>query len=137
MKLEIKKSKSIQQLKQEFQSFFSNLKIEFYQSSHQKGEGSEKDDLLSESISLENASSELKEGTLSILVATTAAELEQSFARDFGLNVQVFRKSGEVWLQTIAVDSMTLVELNEKGKDKESQLPEDPIVNAMDRQELE
>lgn len=137
MKLEINKFKTIQQLKAEFQALFTNLKIEFYQSSHQKGEGSEKDDLLPETISLENATENLREGTLTILVATTAAELEHSFARDFGLNVQVFRKSGDVWLQTIALDSLTLVELNEKGKSKEDQLPEDPIVDAMDRQELE
>ena len=41
------------------------------------------------------------------------AELENDFSGQFGLQVQVFRKSGEVWLQTTKTDNWTLIEQNQ------------------------
>jgi hypothetical protein len=45
----------------------------------------------------------------------TVAELERLFVENFGLNAQVFRRSGTLWLQTSATDNWTLAEQNRKG----------------------
>ena len=66
------------------------------------------------------------------------AELENAFAKSFGFAVQVFRKSGNVWLQTTATDDWTLEEQNLKATEIEKQTAlEKNIIDANDRQELE
>jgi hypothetical protein len=45
------------------------------------------------------------------------SELEELFQEVFGLSVQIFRKSGENWLQTTTTDFWTLNQQNNKGKD--------------------
>jgi hypothetical protein len=42
-------------------------------------------------------------------------QLERLFEQEFGLHVQVFRKSGNIWLMTTVSDSLTLEEQNFKG----------------------
>ena len=43
--------------------------------------------------------------------------LEQHFNDHFGINIQVFRKSGKSWLQTTTTDEWTLTEQNKKGEE--------------------
>lgn len=64
------------------------------------------------------------------------SELESVFTETFGLSVQVFRKLGNVWLQTTTTDNWTLAEQNQKASEKEG-APEENIIDSMDRQELE
>ncbi len=45
----------------------------------------------------------------------SVSELEQLFLTKYGLNAQVFRRSGNLWLQTSATDHWTLAEQNRKG----------------------
>jgi hypothetical protein len=43
------------------------------------------------------------------------SKVEMGFQESFGISVQVFRKSGKVWLETSATDCWTLEEQNEQG----------------------
>ncbi|MCB9282875.1 MAG: hypothetical protein H6563_02280 [Lewinellaceae bacterium] len=56
-----------------------------------------------------------QEGQLSIHGNVKVRSLESSFLENFGLNVQVFRLSGNLWLQTTSTDEWTLHEQNRKG----------------------
>ncbi len=56
-------------------------------------------------------------GMLTITPNMTVAELEQNFNDVYGLSVQVFRKSGNVWLETTATDDWTLKSQNEQGQE--------------------
>lgn len=47
----------------------------------------------------------------------TVTDLEQSFNTIYGLGVQVFRKSGKIWLETTVTDGWTLEEQNRQGED--------------------
>ena len=77
-------------------------------------------------------------GTININGLMKVAELESAFFVTFGLAVQVFRKSGKVWLQTTATDDWTLEEQNLKATEIENQTaPKKNIIDAGDRQELE
>jgi hypothetical protein len=67
--------------------------------------------------------------TISIIV-------ENAFEEMYGLSVQVFRKSGNTWLQTTTSDSWTLNEQNQKALEKHEVIKEDS-VDAMDLQDLE
>lgn len=45
----------------------------------------------------------------------TVAELEKQFEESYSLYVQVYRKSKELWLQTINTDNWTIAKQNLKG----------------------
>lgn len=47
-------------------------------------------------------------GQIEITDAMTVHELENAFIDQFGLCVQVFRKSGNIWLETTMTDNWTL-----------------------------
>jgi hypothetical protein len=44
------------------------------------------------------------------------SELEQLLGNRYGLGVQVFRKAGNSWVETILTDSWTLEEQNNEGQ---------------------
>ena len=47
----------------------------------------------------------------------TVAELEGKFRNEYGLEVQVSRKSGLLWLETTMTDNWSLEKQNEHGRD--------------------
>jgi hypothetical protein len=47
----------------------------------------------------------------------TVQELERVFQDELGLYVQVFRKSGKVWLETTATDNWSLYKQNMEGQE--------------------
>ncbi|HEX6427897.1 MAG TPA: hypothetical protein VF008_09440 [Niastella sp.] len=55
------------------------------------------------------------EGALDISDSMTVGELENAFRKNFGLNVQVSRKSGNLWLETTISDKWTLKAQNDHG----------------------
>ncbi|MGC4231711.1 MAG: hypothetical protein QM594_01740 [Niabella sp.] len=58
----------------------------------------------------------LREGAVDINSDITVAELSNSFAA-FGLRIEVFRKSGNVWVETFLTDSWTLQQQNKAGEE--------------------
>ena len=110
MKLHIKGEKPLKEIKQEFNILFSHLKIEFFHHSHVAGEASPLSDELNEDTIVNDIRKQSNEGELSFSEKTSVFELEDLFKNNFGLNAQVFRKSGNVWLQTTATDDWTLEE---------------------------
>lgn len=136
MDLEIDKSKKIISIQKEFQKRFPFLKIEFYKKAHSKGEGSAKENSLKSDLTIAEAQKKNASGTIKIHGLLTVADLESAFAEIFGLAVQVFRKSGMVWLQTTTTDDWTLAEQNQKAMEKYEPFEENKI-DSMDRQELE
>ena len=111
----ISDSKTIREVKNEFHDKFPWLKIEFYSKSHGTGEGSPESLHLDDELTIAQVRSVHGEGELSIHGNLRVASLEESFRDGYGLNVQVFRRSGELWLQTTSTDDWTLAEQNDKG----------------------
>ena len=56
-------------------------------------------------------------GSITIGPEMTVDELEQRFMDVYGLSIQVFRKSGKVWLETTITDGWTLEKQNEQGRE--------------------
>ena len=61
-------------------------------------------------------------------------ELERILKKDFGLRAQVFRKSGNLWLETTMTDGWTLAQQNYHGKElstteKTRDVPEEYDLN--------
>lgn len=120
----IAESKTIQEIQYEFHARFPGLKIEFYSSHHEAGKGSPIKEQLDPQRSLKSLRTKVSEADFLIKPEMTVAEFEQAFHDDFGLNVQVFRKSGNLWMQTTSTDGWTLASQNRKGGSSEQHYKE-------------
>lgn len=124
MKLHVDDKRVIEELQVEFNKVFPYLKIEFFKKPHEVGETSPKKEMLPSNTTLGKWRTVHSEGDLFLNPSTKVEELESQFQEFFGLFVQVFRKSGAVWLETSATDSWTLAEQNEQGAFMEEEVGE-------------
>jgi hypothetical protein len=113
--MKISDGNTIEQIQQAFNDMFPGLKIEFYDKRHEKTEGSPADAQYESTLSI----GEIRdvEGTQEVMVdpEMTVAQLEANFRDRLGLNIQIFRRSNSIWLQTSTTDNWTLKEQNRKG----------------------
>lgn len=136
MDIIIDKSKKLKEVQGEFQKRFPFLKIEFYKKGHLSGEGSDKASTLDTRLSIEEVQKNEAYGTIKIHGLLKVSELESAFSEVYGLSVQVFRRSGQLWLQTTTTDNWTLAEQNHRAMEKHEQLKADTI-DPLDFKELE
>ncbi len=109
-------SKKINEIKREFSQKFPYLKLEFYAKHHNVGEGSKANLLIDGEKTIGEVRSSHNEGDLSIDKHLKTSTFERMFFEKYRVNVQVFRKSGTIWLQTIKTDDWTLAEQNSRGE---------------------
>ncbi len=104
----INDSKQITSIQKEFNEKFPHLKIEFYKKHHNVGEGSPDTEKVDEEKTLGEVRMTHNSGDLHIDGDMTVSKMEQEFHTNYGLNAQVFRRSGTLWLQTTSTDDWTL-----------------------------
>ena len=113
MKLHLKFSASIGELQKQFAAGYPYLKLNFYSSNkpltRYRGH-------LWPGLSLLQAGLK-KETSIVVDVNMTVQQLESLFRKELGLNMQLSRKSGILWLETTMSDSWTLTQQNEHGKE--------------------
>lgn len=107
-------------LQDEFHANFPFLRIVFFSRSHNAGKGTEKKFIKDSKTLIEQCRQKKGTDLLSFNTFTTVHELEQLFESQFGLFVQVFRRSGNLWLETTVTDGWTLHKQNEQGKELSS-----------------
>lgn len=122
--MQIREDQTLAAIQQSFHEKFPYLKIEFYALGHAPGEGTAKQAQLDGQLRLSEVRSIHEEGELSIHGNLKVRTLEQNFKEQYGLNAQVFRKSGNLWLQTSSTDDWTLHEQNRKGQASEQHFNE-------------
>ena len=61
----------------------------------------------------------------------TVAEVENDLKKQFGLPVQIFRLSGNVWIETILTDDWTLEKQNREGEQISSHFIIKPCNNNL------
>lgn len=109
------KNKTINDVCQEFNNAYPFLRIDFYKYA-QGRPASAVNQKLSRSATLVNAGIRY-EGAIEISETMTVRQLEQNFLNQFGLNVQVSRKSGSLWLETTISDNWILKQQNDHGRE--------------------
>ena len=122
--LKVRGDRLVGELQEDFNSAFPFLKIEFYKKS-----GNVVRHSIGKSVTLAKAGL-LREGTLTIDDMMSVGELEQIFRDQFGVYVQVARKSGSLWLETTMTDKWTLRQQNEHGR--ELSVPESKSMRGND-----
>lgn len=112
----IRNEKTLEAVQAEFTEKFPYLRIEFYAAPHRPGMGSPKGLKLDPAKTIAEARTVHTEGELSVRANQKISTLEHNFSEKFGLFVQVFRRSGNLWLQSNKTDHWTLAEANRKGE---------------------
>lgn len=116
MKIVINDALSIREIQELFSARYPFLKIEFFRKEHSKHSGSKKELMIPANMILKDCRSIHNKGNLEIHPTTTVMDLEQEFQDSFGLSTQVFRKSGDVWIETTVTDDWTLAKQNEEAE---------------------
>lgn len=107
----IREEKKLEEIQAEFREKFPYLKIEFY-----KSNGSMQERVpLDPGLTIGEIRTIHKEGEVGLHGNMKVRTLESLFYETYGLKVQVFRLSGNIWLQTTSTDEWTLHQQNRKG----------------------
>ena len=122
MKLMIKPESRISELNKTFNNYFPYLKLEFFNSAHTGTESSPIEEMIKEDLKVQDLCEVHEISFLEFDPLTKISEIESGFRDTIGLNVQVFRKSGNVWLETCGSDNMSLQEASDLGKQKSAPL---------------
>jgi len=120
MKINITKATTVADLSEAFQKKFENLTLRCF---HLNKEGTNADSshvrLDRRITSEEKLASYMNKTKFPINVVfvetMSVTDFEQYMQAALGMEVQVFRRSGKVWLQTIDTDDWTLTEQNSAG----------------------
>ena len=114
--MQISREKKLRDLQVEFHERFRYLWLEFFRSPHREREGSREEDRLDPELQVGAVPGFRREGELELDGAQSTGAFELKLAEDFGLYVQVYRKSYGRWLQTWATDVWPLDEQNRRGR---------------------
>lgn len=115
----INKDVTVREIQSNFVDAYPHLDIRFYKKPHQEFHGSQKADEVTENELLGRLNPNIQNGQIDISQDVTVAELETAFEEAFGLHVQIFRKSGDTWLQTSVTDHWTLKHHQENAMEME------------------
>jgi hypothetical protein len=131
MQLRIAPTRLISEVQDEFNKAFPFLKLEFFQNKPTKQMGSTIGIRMAHNRRIGDCQAVIKDGEIEITNGLTVRELETKFKDELSLNVQVFRRSGTLWLQTTMTDGWTLEKQNEHGMEL-SILPKAPAAGEDD-----
>ena len=119
MTLHIHKERLISDIQQEFNDSYPYLKIELFASPLKYQQTSPPGGKLPRQLPLKSFAQQMPEGKIELEDTMSVHQLEELFQDIFGLNLQVFRKSGNLWLETTVTDSWTLKQQNDYGRELE------------------
>jgi hypothetical protein len=116
MQLSISKKTTVKEVKDQFSALFPFLKLVFFQYKHAEGAPSVPAHKLPRNSILSEQLPTINEGLFHFSPSVSVGEFEQRLQQEHGLPVQVFRRSGNIWLETIQTDHLSLDQQNAKGK---------------------
>lgn len=107
----------IKDVQEEFNQAFPFLQINFFRKTYQLTASKQKKDCLPNQLSFGKAYRNNESGRLEITPSMTVKELEKNCEQQFGILIQVYRKSGNVWLETTMTENWTIRQQNDQGNE--------------------
>lgn len=111
-KIIVQKDNKLSDISKYFQHEYPYLKLEFFQTSHENHEGNVMADRLDGDTIVADCGG--TSGDIEIYDEMKVSDLEQEVKNKLGLNAQVFRQSGKIWLETTTTDDWTLKFQNDR-----------------------
>lgn len=133
MKLRIAPNRLVSDVQKDFNNAFPFLKIEFFQN-RMKQAAFTLQEMLPHNKRVAEGQIAVTDGDIEISSSMTVKDLEKMFKDQFSLAIQVFRRSGNLWLETTMTDGWTLGLQNQHGREisfvgKKSDLENDYELN--------
>lgn len=119
MILQIHDGLIVEDIQDQFSKCFPHLKLELYSTAHHWKKGSAQENVISPKVSIGDIRKKQSAGTLEIKSSDKVGDVETKFKKIFGLNVQIFRKENDCWIQTTTTDVFTIgrqADLSKKSK---------------------
>jgi hypothetical protein len=116
MELNLSRTRTIGEVKQEFATFFPYLKLEFFSGSPEDEAIPSVQEQLNDNLPLQKIQTFRCERNLSFGPAMTVEGFENLLHNDFGLAVHIFSKSGGMWLETFNTGHLSLEKQNSMGE---------------------
>jgi hypothetical protein len=118
MYLEINGERLISDIQQDFGAVYPFLKIEFVRNGKIRRDRYPVNNLIPATQPVKTAWHYKREkGQLTLYDGMTVTDFENALMDQFGLSAQVFRRSGNIWLETTITDYWTLKQQNEHGRE--------------------
>ena len=117
MNLHIEANRLISDIQKEFNKEFPFLKLEFFYNKNQSRSKTSVKEIIPHNKKIGDEQRAITDGEIIINDEMKVSELENIFKQKFSLSAQVFRKSGNLWLETTMTDSWTLQQQNNHGRE--------------------
>jgi hypothetical protein len=130
MKIQLTATKTIAEVQEEFNRVYPYLRLEFFSQPHQAYKGSPAESKITDRhLTIGHLRQVDHNGAVYIEPDMLVLQVERLFENEFGLHVQVVRKSGAKWLATSMTDDLTLEDQNTRGKafDTVQVQPDEPM----------
>lgn len=105
----------ISEIQREFNTEFPFLKLEFFDTRSFVRSSAHGKHQLPQHQKLGDGFRQISDGDIQIENGMKVSELENQFRKQFNLAVQVYRRSGNLWLETAMTDNWTLEQQNNHG----------------------
>lgn len=132
MHLHIAPNRLISDIQKEFNRMFPFLKIEFFNNKSFSRSNFSAQQIISQTRKIGDTQLTITDGDIEIAEEMKVSELEKIFKDQFSLAAQVFRKSGNLWLETTMTDNWTLQQQNNHGRELSTSKSNDNIVDDYD-----
>jgi len=117
MHLRIAPNRLISDLQKDFNNAFPFLKIEFFQNRNPQMSAFTIRQILPHNKRIVDGQAAVTDGDIEVNSQMKVKELEKIFKDQFSLVAHVFRRSGNLWLETTMTDDWTLGQQNEHGRE--------------------
>jgi hypothetical protein len=125
----IRHDAALRDIKEAFRAVYPYLKLEFFQRAHRDGGGSPRREMYTDKLRVRDIRDTQEEGAIELHDEMSVAQLEAEFEARFDLYVQVFRKSGRLWLETSVTDHWSLHQQNQHGAEAEESPENEDILS--------
>lgn len=115
MQLNINKETTIQNIQNQFSIYYPYLKIELFKN-FPKNKPILKTEILNAVESLKHLDSFYEGGIIDVNRKRSVKDITKDFESMFGLSAHVFRKSGNVWVETSLTEDWTLEDQNAEAE---------------------
>ncbi|HEY6064062.1 MAG TPA: hypothetical protein VIV35_10665 [Chitinophagaceae bacterium] len=117
MYLHIAPNRIIGEIQKEFNEAFPFLKLEFFKTRSFSRADFMANQIIPSYRKIGDGQLAITDGDIEIVEEMKVKDLEKIFKDQFSLAAQVFRKSGNLWLETTMTDNWTLQQQNDHGRE--------------------
>jgi hypothetical protein len=132
MHLHIAPNRLISDVQKEFNKAFPFLKIEFFNKRSLSRPDFSAQQIIPQNRKIGDNQLAITDGDIKIEEEMKVNELEKIFKDQFSLAVQVFRRSGNLWLETTMTDNWTLLQQNKHGREISTGKNDTPTIEDYD-----